>query len=66
MSGKLTRRYQGGGQNKLQTGNRVYNGGSPSPHAGGGLDKSGYLKRDQQAKTQRNLLKQRLKKGGSF
>lgn len=34
-------------------GDRVYDGGSPSPHAGGGLDKTGYIERDQLANTAR-------------
>lgn len=38
-------------------GNRVYNGSAPSPHAGGGLDKSGYAERDAIARTtKQNLL----------
>lgn len=40
-------------------GNRVYNGSSPSPHAGGGLDPSGYQERDALARTTKlNKLKQ--------
>lgn len=41
------------------TGNRVYNGVSSSPHAGGGLDKTGYAERDSVARTtKQNLLRQ--------
>lgn len=44
-------------------GNRVYNGSAPSPHAGGGLDKSGYAERDALARTtKQNLLKNLIKK----
>jgi hypothetical protein len=44
-------------------GNRVYNGSAPSPHAGGGLDKSGYAVRDAMARTtKQNLLKDLIKK----
>jgi hypothetical protein len=35
-------------------GNRTYNGGLPSPHAGGGLDKGGYAERDMKALSARN------------
>lgn len=49
---------------KYATGNRVYNGFSPSPHAGGGLDKAGYAERDNVARTtKRNMLQQIAKKG---
>ncbi len=45
-------------------GNRVYNGSAPSPHAGGGLDKSGYAERDALARTtKQNLLKNIANKG---
>ena len=45
-------------------GNRVYNGSAPSPHVGGGLDKSGYAERDALAKTtKRNLLRNIANKG---
>jgi hypothetical protein len=45
-------------------GNRVYNGGAPSPHAGGGLDPTGYQERDALARTTKqnaimNMIKQR-------
>lgn len=60
---ELQKRYQSGPQN-LQTGNRVYNGFSSSPHAGGGLDPSGYNTRDLEAKTKRDFLVNRLRSGG--
>lgn len=49
-------------------GNRVYNGSAPSPHVGGGLDKSGYATRDALARTTKqnmlkNLIKQNQQKG---
>ena len=51
-----TQRYAGG--------SRVYNGYSSSPHAGGGLDKSGYAARDASANaTRQNLLRQLSQKG---
>lgn len=45
-------------------GNRVYNGSAPSPHAGGGLDPTGYQERDALARTTKqnaimNMIKQR-------
>jgi len=44
-------------------GNRVYNGSAPSPHVGGGLDKSGYAERDALARTtKQNLLQNLIKK----
>lgn len=60
---KIENRYQVGQQNHI-TGNRVYNGGMPSPHAGGGLAKGGYAVRDQKAKTKKDLLLKQLKSGG--
>lgn len=36
---------------EYSVGNRVYNGGSNSPHSGGGLDPTGYMNRDAQAAT---------------
>jgi hypothetical protein len=57
------KRFQAGTQ-KYAAGNRVYNGFSPSPHAGGGLDKSGYAERDAQANaTRQNLIRQLSQKG---
>lgn len=45
-------------------GNRIYNGSAPSPHAGGGLDKSGYAERDALARTtKQNLIKNMINKG---
>lgn len=52
------------GQQSYQTGNRVYNGSAPSPHVGGGLNKAGYLKRDQEAKAKKDFLMNRLRSGG--
>lgn len=61
---QLQRRYQLG-QQSFQTGNRAYGaGGAPSPHVGGGLDKSGYRMRDQKAKQKKDFLYSRLKSGG--
>ena len=49
---------------KYSTGNRVYNGFSPSPHAGGGIDKSGYQERDNIANaTRKNFIQQLAKIG---
>lgn len=46
-------------------GNRVYNGSAPSPHAGGGLDPTGYLERDALARTaKQNALKNLINKKG--
>lgn len=42
--------------NDYAVGNRIYNGISPSPHAGGGLDPVGFQQRDQQAAVKNNLL----------
>lgn len=39
-----------GKESSYAVGNRIYNGFSNSPHSGGGLDKSGYQERDQEAK----------------
>jgi hypothetical protein len=44
-----------GKESSYAVGNRVYNGFSNSPHSGGGLDKTGYQERDQEA----SALKQR-------
>lgn len=44
-------------------GNRVYNGVSNSPHSGGGLDKSGYLERDQKARAMKNNSLQKYIQG---
>lgn len=52
-------------QNSLSVGNRVFNGFSPSPHVGGGIDKGGYAKRDMQAETTRNLLIEQMKNRGA-
>lgn len=59
----LQKRYLQGQQNQI-TGNRVYNGVSNSPHAGGGLDRSGFQQRDAQAQAKRDFLLSRLKSGG--
>lgn len=43
-------------------GNRVYNGSSPSPHAGkGGVNPAGYKTRDNMAKVKRHQLMQMIK-----
>lgn len=43
--------------NSYATGNRTYNGTSPSPNAGpGSVNPAGYLDRDRQAAVKRNLL----------
>lgn len=56
-----------GKESSYAVGNRVYNGFSNSPHSGGGLDKTGYQERDQQAKTmKRNSIENyiaKLRKG---
>lgn len=45
--------------NSYATGNRVYNGFSPSPNAGpGSVNPAGYMDRDRQAQVKRNLLLQ--------
>ena len=46
-------------QVKPAVGNRIYNGFSPSPHVGGGLDKTGYRERDQNAANKKLLIKRR-------
>lgn len=48
-----------GKQASYAVGNRIYNGFSNSPHSGGGLDKSGYIERDMEARTLRNNSLQR-------
>ncbi len=60
---KLETKYQQGSQSQA-TGNRTYNGFAPSPHAGGGLAKAGYQKRDQTAKNKKSFLMNKLKSGG--
>lgn len=57
------KRYIQGPDNQI-SGNRVYNGVAPSPHAGGGLDKSGYDVRDQKARMKKQFLMNQLKSGG--
>lgn len=59
----LERRYQLG-QQSYQTGNKSYGAGSPSPHVGGGIDKSGYQLRDQKAKTKKDFLMSRIRTSG--
>ncbi len=45
--------------NSYATGNRVYNGTSPSPQVGrGSVNPAGYANRDNQANVRRNLLLQ--------
>lgn len=56
-------RYQQG-QQKHNTGNRVYNGVSSSPHSGGGLNKGGFAQRDNEAAAKKAFLLNRLKQGG--
>jgi hypothetical protein len=64
---QLQKRYTQGTQAQA-TGNRTYNGFAPSPQAGGGLNKLGYQKRDQQARSQqankKSFLMKQLKSGG--
>ena len=60
---QLINRYSQGQQNH-QTGNRTYNAGAPSPHAGGGLNRQGYALRDQTALNKKALLMKQLKSGG--
>lgn len=60
---KKTNRYQQGPQN-LQTGNRIYQGTSNSPHSGGGLDKTGYQNRDDKVKRKKDVLLKQLRSGG--
>jgi hypothetical protein len=62
-SNKLQKRYSQGPQN-FATGNRVYNGSAPLPHAVGGLNQSGFNKRDQQARAKKDFLSKQLKSGG--
>ena len=60
----LQKRYQQGQQSAIN-GNNSYLGSNPSPHVGGGLDKSGYQKRDQEAQTRKKqFLMNQLKSGG--
>ena len=59
----LLKRYTQGPQN-FSTGNKVYNGIGNSPHAGGGLNRSGFQKRDQQAQAKKDFMMKRLKSGG--
>lgn len=59
----LARRYQVG-QQSFSTGNKSYNGTNPSPHVGGGIDKSGYRLRDQKAKAKKDFLMNQLRSGG--
>lgn len=56
-------RYQQG-QQKHNTGNRVYNGTSNSPHSGGGLNKSGFANRDKEAAVKKQFLLNQLRNGG--
>lgn len=63
FTGNFTRQNE-----SYAVGNRVYNGSAPSPHAGGGLDPSGYQERDALAKTTKqnllmNMIKQNQQKG---
>lgn len=44
-------------QVKASVGNRIYNGFSNSPHVGGGLDKTGYQKRDQEQANKKLLIR---------
>lgn len=60
---QLQKRYTQGQQNQL-TGNRVYNGIGSSPHAGGGLNRAGFQKRDQQAQAKKDFMMKRLRSGG--
>lgn len=61
---QLKRKYELGEQSHTN-GNRSYGmGGAPSPHVGGGLDKSGYRMRDQKAKQKKDFLYSRLKTEG--
>lgn len=48
--------------NSYAAGNKVYRGGSTSPHSGGGLDKLGYAERDLKHRAKRNAILRRLKK----
>jgi hypothetical protein len=60
---QLINRYSSGPAT-MQTGNRSYNAGAPSPHAGGGLSKPGYDIRDQTALNKKQMLMKQLKSGG--
>lgn len=44
-------------QVKPSVGNRIYNGFSSSPHVGGGLNKTGYQKRDQEQANKKLLIR---------
>lgn len=57
------KKYQQG-QQKHNTGNRVYNGVSNSPQSGAGLNKSGFAQRDNQAAAKKAFLMNRLQNGG--
>lgn len=59
----LQKRYLQGQQNQL-TGNKVYNGIGNSPHAGGGLDRTGFDQRDQQAQAKKAFLMKQMRSGG--
>jgi hypothetical protein len=51
--------------NSYSTGNRIYGGFSPSPHAGAGsVNPAGYMDRDRQAQVKRNLLLQQTQPQG--
>ena len=43
---------------------QLHNGFGSSPHAGGGLNKSGFQKRDQQAQAKKDFMMKKLKSGG--
>lgn len=49
-----------------QTGNRVYNGASNSPHSGGGLNKGGFAQRDNEAAAKKAFMLKQLQQGGGF
>lgn len=59
----LWKRYQQG-PDKFAVGNKVYNGGTNSPHSGPGLDPSGFQQRDQLAMMKRAYLMNQLNQGG--
>jgi len=64
---RLNPNIPGSTANSYATGNRVYNGTSPSPQYGSGsVDPAGYLKRDQQASVKRNLLLQQAGQSGRY
>ena len=49
--------------NAYSTGNRIYNGTSPSPHYGkGGVNPAGYASRDNKAAARRTILLQMANK----